>query len=55
MPGYPIVPVIYLLAGLLILLLSLFERPLESGIAIFMVLIGLPVYRLFKYLYHNDK
>jgi len=51
MPGYPVVPVIYILAGTLILILSLFERPLESGIAIFMVVIGLPVYRLFKHLY----
>jgi APA family basic amino acid/polyamine antiporter len=55
LPGYPLVPIVYILAGLLILGLSLFERPLESGIAIIMVLIGIPVYRLFKYLYAAGK
>ncbi len=48
MPGYPVVPVIYLAAGTLILALSLLQRPLESGIAILMVLAGVPVYRFFR-------
>jgi len=48
MPGYPYVQVIYLSAGILILILSLLERPLESGIALITTLIGLPVYYLFR-------
>ncbi|MBM3789320.1 MAG: amino acid permease, partial [Acidobacteria bacterium] len=47
MPGFPLVPAIYLLAGGTILTLALFQRPLESGIAILMVLIGIPVYFAF--------
>lgn len=48
LPGFPVVPLIYILAGLLILFLGFFERPKESSIAIAMVLVGIPVYFLFK-------
>jgi APA family basic amino acid/polyamine antiporter len=48
MPGFPVVPLVYLAAGISILTLSLFERPKESGIAILMVLIGIPVYLGFR-------
>jgi APA family basic amino acid/polyamine antiporter len=48
MPGFPAAPLIYLAAGISILTLSLFERPKESGIAILMVLIGIPVYLGFR-------
>jgi APA family basic amino acid/polyamine antiporter len=46
--GYPILPVFYLLSGLLILFLAFFERPVESSLAIITVLAGFPVYILFK-------
>jgi APA family basic amino acid/polyamine antiporter len=48
MPGFPLVPVIYLLAGVSILVLAFLERPVESSIAILTVAIGIPVYRVFK-------
>jgi APA family basic amino acid/polyamine antiporter len=48
MPGFPAAPVIYLLASLAILFLAFFERPVESSIAIGMVLIGIPVFFMFK-------
>ena len=48
MPGFPAAPVIYLLASLAILVLAFFERPVESSIAIAMVLIGIPVFYIFK-------
>lgn len=48
MPGFPAAPLIYLAAGISILSLSLLERPMESGIAILMVLIGIPVYLAFR-------
>jgi APA family basic amino acid/polyamine antiporter len=46
MPGFPLAPVIFLLASLAILFLAFFERPLESSIAIGMVLVGIPVFFL---------
>ena len=47
MPGFPLAPVVFLLASLAILFLAFFERPMESSIAIGMVLIGIPVFFLF--------
>jgi APA family basic amino acid/polyamine antiporter len=48
MPGYPVAQVIYILTGLAILFLSFLERPVESSIATFTVLIGIPAYFIFK-------
>jgi APA family basic amino acid/polyamine antiporter len=47
LPGYPITPAIYILAGIGMLVLSFMERPMESSIAILTILVGLPVYYLF--------
>ncbi|MFC2087870.1 APC family permease [Bacteroidota bacterium] len=47
-PGYPYTQLIYIGTGIIILLLALLERPLESGIAILVALIGIPLYFLFK-------
>lgn len=47
MPGFPFVQYIFLLASGGMLLLSFFERPLESGIALGTVLLGLPAYWYF--------
>jgi len=46
--GYPWAPMIYLATGVCILLLSFFQRPAESSIAILSVLMGVPVYICFK-------
>ncbi|MGD1009615.1 MAG: amino acid permease [Candidatus Aminicenantales bacterium] len=48
LPGYPIVPAIYVLTGVTILFLSFLQRPKESSIAIATVLIGIPIYLIFK-------
>jgi APA family basic amino acid/polyamine antiporter len=48
MPGYPVTQFFYILTGLLILGLSYAERPLESSIAAFTVLAGIPAYYIFK-------
>ncbi len=48
MPGFPLVPILYLLAGVSILILGFLERPVPSSIAIFTVLTGIPVYFMFK-------
>jgi basic amino acid/polyamine antiporter, APA family len=48
LPGYPVAQIIYVVTGLLILVLSYFERPHESSIAILTVLVGVPAYYIFK-------
>ena len=48
LPLYPFVPLFYLFFGLAMLLLSFFERPIESSIAILTVLVGIPAFYLFK-------
>jgi APA family basic amino acid/polyamine antiporter len=54
LPGYPVIPAIYILAGISILFLAYFERPIESSIAVLTVLIGIPVYLIFK-AHHNNE
>lgn len=48
MPGYPVTPALYILAGTTILVLSFLQRPKESSIALATVLIGIPIYLIFK-------
>jgi APA family basic amino acid/polyamine antiporter len=48
MPGFPVVPLVYVLAGGTILVLGYFERPVESSIALGMALIGVPVFYAFR-------
>ncbi len=48
LPGFPVPQIIYLLAGLMILVLSYLERPMESSIALITVLAGVPAYYIFK-------
>ena len=47
MPGFPIIPIIYLIVALSILILGFLERPTESSIAIGIVLLGVPAFWLF--------
>jgi len=46
--GYPFTQILYITTGTLILILSFLERPVESAIASFTVLVGIPVYYVFK-------
>lgn len=46
--GFPITQIIYVAAGLLILILSFLERPVESSIALLTVVAGIPFYFIFK-------
>jgi APA family basic amino acid/polyamine antiporter len=52
-PGYPVVPAAYILAGVTILVLSFLQRPKESSVAIATVLIGIPIYFVFKKKYRE--
>jgi APA family basic amino acid/polyamine antiporter len=47
LPGYPVTPIIYIVAGVAMLSLSFIERPVESSIAILTILVGFPAYYLF--------
>ena len=46
--GFPLTQIIYVLAGVFILILSFLERPAESSIALLTVIVGIPVYFIFK-------
>ncbi|MBM3284702.1 MAG: amino acid permease [Candidatus Aminicenantes bacterium] len=48
LPGFPVVPLVYVAAGVSILVLGFFERPVESSIAIAMVLAGIPAFFIFR-------
>lgn len=48
LPGYPVTQIIYITTGLLILVLSYLERPMESSIATLTVIAGIPAYYIFK-------
>lgn len=55
MPGFPLFPIIYIMAGVSILTLGLLERPIPSSIAILTVISGIPAYFLFKKKYGTEK
>ncbi len=48
LPGFPAVQILYVAAGVLMLVLSYMERPLESSIALITVIAGVPAYFLFR-------
>lgn len=47
-PGYPIFQLVFIILSLSILVLAFLERPVESSIAILVILVGIPVYYLLK-------
>ena len=53
MPGFPVIPAIYILAGVMILVLGFLERPVPSSIAILTVVVGIPAYFWFKKKYRS--
>jgi APA family basic amino acid/polyamine antiporter len=48
MPGYPFLPAVFILFSITILVLAYLERPVESSIAIGVILVGIPTYYLLK-------
>ncbi len=55
MPGFPIVPIIYILAAIMILILGFLRSPGPSSGAILTVVVGVPAYFLFKKRYEKDE
>ncbi len=47
-PGYPLVQLVFIAAGIFILIFAFMEKPVESLVAILTVLVGIPVYFLFR-------
>ena len=43
-PGYPVLPAFFILSSTLVLILAFLERPVESSIAIGVILVGIPTY-----------
>ena len=48
LPGFPVTAIVYMLAGAGMLVLSYFERPVESSVALITVITGIPVYYFFR-------
>ncbi len=48
LPGFPVTQIIYIIAGVLILVLSYFEKPVESSVAALTVIAGIPAFYLFR-------
>jgi basic amino acid/polyamine antiporter, APA family len=46
--GFPVIQIIYIATGVIILVLSFLERPMESSVALLTVLVGIPVYFIFR-------
>jgi APA family basic amino acid/polyamine antiporter len=46
--GYPVTPIIFILVGLWLLVNTLQTTPLEAGVGIFLIALGLPVYFYFR-------
>ena len=51
MPGFPVIPIVYILAGVSILTLGFLESTVPSLIAILTVVAGIPAYFIFKRIY----
>ena len=48
MPGYPVIPAFFILASFMILVLTFMERPVESSIALGIIIAGIPVFYLLR-------
>ena len=48
MPGFPLIPLVYMTFGAAILILAFMQSPTVSLIAIFTTVVGVPAYFIFK-------
>jgi APA family basic amino acid/polyamine antiporter len=48
MPGYPLLPAFFILSSAIILVLAFLERPVESSIALGVVIVGIPTFYLLR-------
>jgi amino acid transporter len=55
MPGYPLVPIVYVIFGITILILAFLQSPLISAIALGTTALGIPAYFVFKQRYKENE
>jgi basic amino acid/polyamine antiporter, APA family len=48
MPGYPVLPALFIVFSITILILAFLERPVESSISLALIILGIPVYYLLQ-------
>ncbi len=48
MPGYPVLPALFIVFSIAVLILAFLERPVESSISLTVILLGIPIYYLLK-------
>jgi basic amino acid/polyamine antiporter, APA family len=48
MPGYPVLPALFIVFSITILILAFLERPVESSISLAVIILGIPVYYLLQ-------
>lgn len=46
--GYPIVPIVFIVLGILLLINTLYTMPIQSGIGLVLIVLGVPFYYYFK-------
>ena len=46
--GYPITPIVFILVGIWLLINTLQSSPLEAGIGLLLIALGIPIYFYFK-------
>ena len=47
-PGYPVVPLLFVLVAMVLLYATLLASPRETGIGLVVILAGLPFYRFWR-------
>jgi APA family basic amino acid/polyamine antiporter len=48
MPGFPVLPALFIVFSIAILILAFLERPVESSISLALIIVGIPVYYLLQ-------
>jgi APA family basic amino acid/polyamine antiporter len=54
-PGYPVVPVVFIAVSAVIVVTQILANPFDSAIGLGMVLAGLPIYFLWKSTHVSDR
>ena len=49
LPGFPVFQLVFIILSLLILVLAYMERPVESSVAVGLILVGIPVFYLLRW------
>ena len=53
-PGYPVVPILFVLVAVWLVVSSVKAYPIESGVGVFLIALGLPFYAYFQFMRRRD-